>query len=70
MRRGGLENIVTTGKIEGRKDRGRQCEKMLESLIAWHGMRSIEDMFGCMANRGLWRDMIAYAVRNGVKQNV
>jgi hypothetical protein len=53
MRRGGLENIVTTGKIEGRRDRGRQCEKMLDSLIAWHGLRSTEDMFRCMANRRL-----------------
>jgi hypothetical protein len=29
MSRGGLENIELTGKIEGRRGRGRQCEKML-----------------------------------------
>jgi ribosomal 50S subunit-associated protein YjgA (DUF615 family) len=33
MRRGGLENFETTGKIKGRKDRGRQRDKMLDSLI-------------------------------------
>jgi hypothetical protein len=48
-----LENIVTTGKIKSKRDRGRQCEKMLNSLITWHGMRSTEDMIRCMANNGL-----------------
>jgi hypothetical protein len=34
MRICGLENIVTTGKFEGRRDRDRKHEKMLGSLIA------------------------------------
>jgi hypothetical protein len=34
LRKGKLENIVTTGKIIGRKDRGRQREKMLDSLTS------------------------------------
>jgi hypothetical protein len=65
MRRGGLKNVVTTGKIEGKRDRGRKCEKMLDSLIVWNGVRSTEDMFSCVAHRGLWRDMTAYAIRHG-----
>jgi hypothetical protein len=36
LRKGKLENIVTTGKIRGRKDRGRQWENMLDSLTKWH----------------------------------
>jgi hypothetical protein len=54
MTRDGLKNIGTTGKIEGRTGRGRQREKMLDNLIAWHGMRSTENIFRCMADRGLW----------------
>ncbi|MFS3659968.1 hypothetical protein ACK6SD_23720, partial [Escherichia coli] len=35
MRREGLEHLVTTGKIQGRRDRGRQREKMLDGLTSW-----------------------------------
>jgi hypothetical protein len=65
MRRGGLEIILTTGKIEGSRDRGSHNEKMLDSLIDWLGMRSTEDMFRCMTNSILLREMIDYAVRHG-----
>ena len=68
MRRGGLENIVTTGKIEGKRDRGRQREKMLDGLKAWHDAESSETIFKCITNRGLWRDMIAYAGRHGTNE--
>ena len=37
MSKVGLEHIVTTGKIEGRRDRGRQREKIVDSLTLWHG---------------------------------
>jgi hypothetical protein len=53
---------VTTGKIEGRRNRDRQRDKMLDSLIACYGMRSTECMLRCMTERGLWRDSIAYTV--------
>jgi hypothetical protein len=39
-----------------------KMKKMLDNLIVLHGMRSTEDMFRCMANRGLWGEIIAYAV--------
>ena len=32
MRRGGLENLVVTGKVEGRTARGRQRLKYLDNL--------------------------------------
>jgi hypothetical protein len=62
-----VKSIVTTGKIEGRRERGRQGEKMLDSLIAWHGLKSTEDMFRCMADRELSRDIIVFAVRHNTK---
>uniref|UniRef100_A0A0B7BPW6 Uncharacterized protein n=1 Tax=Arion vulgaris TaxID=1028688 RepID=A0A0B7BPW6_9EUPU len=35
MFREGLEHLVTTGKIQGRRNCGRQREKMLYGLISW-----------------------------------
>ena len=32
MRRTQLEHLITTGKIKGRRDRGRQREKLLDGL--------------------------------------
>jgi hypothetical protein len=55
MRTSEFENIVTTGQDDGRRDRGRQRDKMLNSLIAWHGMRSSENMSRCMINRRMER---------------
>jgi hypothetical protein len=59
IRRGGLENILTAGKINDRRDRDRQLEKMLDSVIVRRGMRPTEVIFRCKAGRRLWRDMIA-----------
>jgi hypothetical protein len=39
---------------------------MLDSLIAWCGMESAEDMYRCIANRGLWRDKIDYPAIHGI----
>jgi hypothetical protein len=52
LRKGKLENIVTTGKINGRKDRGRQREKMLDSLTKWHGRKSTTELIACTRDRG------------------
>ena len=51
LRKGKLENIVTTDKINGRKDRGRQREKMLDSLTKWHGRKSTTELIETV-NRG------------------
>ncbi|GFO05088.1 endonuclease-reverse transcriptase [Plakobranchus ocellatus] len=37
MRREGLENLVITGRMEGKKSRGRQREKMLDGMTSWMG---------------------------------
>ena len=59
-----LENIVTTGKIEGRRDRGRQTEKMLDGLSSWHSRASTFELIANTKDRDLWRSMIAYANRH------
>ncbi|GFO12559.1 hypothetical protein PoB_003906400 [Plakobranchus ocellatus] len=37
MRRGKLEHLVTTGKFEGKRSRGRQREKIMDGLATWLG---------------------------------
>jgi hypothetical protein len=65
LRKGKLENIVTTGKINGRKDRGRQREKMLDSLTKWHGRKSTTELIACTRDRESWRNMTANVYRQG-----
>ncbi|GFN76223.1 endonuclease-reverse transcriptase [Plakobranchus ocellatus] len=43
MRREGLENFVTTGRMEGKKSRGRQREKMLDGMTSWMGTKRVTD---------------------------
>jgi len=38
LRRANVEHLVTTCKIKGKQDRGRQREKMLDGLSSWHGI--------------------------------
>ena len=61
MRRGALENIVTTGKINGRRGRGRPREMMLDGLRQWHGGISSVELIQNTSDRDLWRFMNAYA---------
>ncbi|GFO13440.1 hypothetical protein PoB_003994500 [Plakobranchus ocellatus] len=37
MRRGKQEHLVTTGKFEGKRSRGRQREKIMDGLATWLG---------------------------------
>ena len=65
MRREALENIVTTGKIEGKRGRGRPREVMLDGLRRWHGGISAAELIQKTKDRDLWRAMNAYASRHG-----
>ncbi|BFZ14802.1 hypothetical protein BsWGS_17841 [Bradybaena similaris] len=54
MRRG-LEYAVSTGKLEGKRGRGRPRETMLGGLASWHGGISVSEMIGCTRDRRLGR---------------
>jgi hypothetical protein len=41
----GMENLVTTGKIQGERDRGRQKEKILDGACRWLGVNDKKDIF-------------------------
>ena len=60
MRKGKLEHLLTTGKIEGKRSRGRQRIKIQEGIAAWLG-RSTAEMFVDARDREKWKVMIAYA---------
>ena len=60
MRKGKLEHLLTTGKIEGKRSRGRQIIKIQDGVAAWLG-RSTAAMFVDARDRKKWKVMIAYA---------
>ena len=61
MRKGKLEQLLTTGKIEGKRSRGRQIKnKIQDGIAAWLG-RSTAEMFVDARDREKWKVMIAYA---------
>ncbi|GFO30292.1 hypothetical protein PoB_005679700 [Plakobranchus ocellatus] len=65
MRRGKLEHLVTTGKFEGKRSRGRQREKIMDGLATWLGTGNMLDTLTDVKDRDLWRDIIANAYKQG-----
>jgi len=63
MRREGMENLVTTGKIDGKRAPGRQRTKMRDDVSEWlgTGRNSLKGMHG----RDEWRARIANASLQG-----
>ena len=60
MRKGKLEHLLTTGKIEGKRSRGRQRIEMQDGIAAWLE-RSTAEMFVDARDREKWKVMITYA---------
>ena len=65
MRRESLEHFLTTGKLDRKRSKGRQREKMLDSLKSWLGAGRVTDMMSAARDRDLWKDKIANAMRPG-----
>ncbi|GFN88697.1 eukaryotic translation initiation factor 3 subunit f [Plakobranchus ocellatus] len=65
MRRGKLEHLVKTGKLEGKRSRGSQREKIMDGLATWLGTGKVLDTLAAVKDRDLWRDMIANAYKQG-----
>jgi hypothetical protein len=59
IRKEKIEQLVITGKISGRRDRGRQREKIFDGLSNWLGERSITEMINKAGDRNGWRCMTA-----------
>ena len=65
MRREKMEHLVTTGMLEGKRSRGRQREKVLDSLASWLRATDVLEMLKATKDRDVWRDMIANAMKHG-----
>ena len=65
LRRKGLEHLVITGKMEGRRGRGRQREQMIDSLAAWMNIDKTAPAISEAKDRAVWKDMIANALGQG-----
>ena len=63
IRRNQLEHLVTTGKFDGKRGRGRPTEKMLDSLADWMNIGKLFEMIREMSYRVDWRPLIAHASR-------
>ena len=55
IRKEGLEEVALTGKIDGRKGKGRQ---EMTSIAAWTRKKDPQ-LIKCARDRSLWRGMIA-----------
>ncbi len=64
MRKEGLEELFITGKIEGRRDRGRQRLTYLDSMAKWTGGPKVE-LLRMSKDRDNWRFMIANVIGHG-----
>jgi hypothetical protein len=65
MRGEGMENLVKTGKISRKLDRGRQREKILDVICGWLGVKDNKDIFRDGRDRTKLRNMIANTFRQG-----
>ena len=64
MRRDGLENIIITGMINGKRSRGRQRVKHLDGLKMWV-QKENRVLIHSLRDRKKHREMIANATRQG-----
>ena len=60
MRRQSLEHLITTAKIEGKRVRGRQGEK-LDGIARSTGQSKTTDVIMHMEDREVWHRMISNA---------
>ena len=64
IRKDGLENLAMTGKIEGKRSRGRRRVTWMSSVKGWLQERGVKhqevELIERTRNRKLWHDMIAY----------
>ena len=65
IRRNRLEHLVTTGKFDGKRGRGRPRAKMLDSLADWMNIGKPSEMIREMSCRAGWRSLIAHASQHG-----
>ena len=65
MRENDLERTVTTGRVEGRRARGRQRMKYMDSLMKdVRDVQTVGELMRMTEDRERWRTMTAYVRRD------
>ena len=67
MRRGGMESLVTTGRFEGKRARGKQRMKILDQTTAFMRMERNVNTIQATKGRSEWRVMVANAAKQGTE---
>ena len=69
MRKDGLENLALTGKIEGKRSRGRKRSLWMANLNEWIGERGVKyqevALFEKARDGELWKPMITHIIGYG-----
>ena len=65
MRRKGIENLSLTGKVEGKKARGRQRMSYLSNNKDWTNRTNGNELIQTCQDREVWRSMIVNALAHG-----
>ena len=64
IRKDGLENLAMTGRIEGKRSRGRRRVTLMSSVKGWLQERGVKhqevELIERARDRKLWHDMISY----------
>ena len=62
MRRKGVENLSLTGKMEGKRARGRQRMTYLSNIKEWTNRTNGNELIQACQDREVWRSMIVDAL--------
>ena len=69
VRKVGSDNLALTGKIEGKRSRGRRRVPWMDSLMKWLEERGVNnrgvELMEKARDRELWNNMIAKVYRYG-----
>ncbi|GFO47447.1 hypothetical protein PoB_007395200 [Plakobranchus ocellatus] len=55
------------GKFEGKRNKGRQKEKIMDGLTTWLGPGKVSHILAAVKDRDLWRNMITNAYKQGTR---
>jgi hypothetical protein len=61
-----MENLLTTGIIQRKRDTDRHIVKILDGLCRWLSVKDNNKIFRDVHDRRRWRNMIANTFRKGL----
>ena len=65
IHRKGIENLSLTGKVEGKRARGRQRMMYLNNIKEWTNKTNGNEIIQACQDREVWRSKIVNALAHG-----